>query len=152
MAVDLNTGAMHALSPRVQLVLGLGDVAFVWRRHAGIGNAECHSALGKRAIDSVLRGCAQPDPLVAESRRDAACDHRFENTAVDLVADPMQQIAARSYLLQCKQVATLMVHTGQAVADELLRDVGEPVATTLRGLVGRKGLAAADVSKHPSRA
>src|SRR5213593_4442881 len=152
MAVDLNTGAMYALDPRVQLVLGLGDVAFVRRRHPGIGNAERHSALGKRAIDSVLRGCAQPDPLVAEPRRDSACDHCFENAAVHLVADTVQQIAARTHLLQRKQVAALVVDARQAVADELLRDVREPVATTLDGLVGRKGLAVAGIGEYTSRA
>ena len=58
-------------------------------------------------------------------------DHRLEHPAAGLVADAMQQLAARAHLLQRRQIAAFVVHAGQAVADELLRDVREPVAIAL---------------------
>ena len=46
------------------------------------------------------------------------------------------QVAARAHLLQRGQVAALVMHARQAVADELLRDVREAVAVALRALLG----------------
>ena len=72
------------------------------------------------AVAGVLGGGAEPDPLVAEAGRDAVLDHPLQHVVLGLVAHPVQQVAARAHLLQGEQVAALMVHTGQAVADELL--------------------------------
>ena len=130
-AVDLDAGAMHALDPRIEVVLRLGDVALVRRRDAGIRRAERHRALGERAVDGVLGGGAEPDPLVAEAARDAAGDHRLEHVAARFVAHAMQQVAARAHLLQRRTDAALVMHAGEAVADELLRDVRQPVAVAL---------------------
>ena len=44
-AVHLNAGAVHALDPVINLVLGGDDVASVKRLYAGIGRAQRHGAL-----------------------------------------------------------------------------------------------------------
>ena len=61
-----------------------------------------------------------------------------------LVAHAVQQFAARAHLLKRRQIAAFVVHAGQAVADELLRDVRDPVAVALRRLLGGERLPLAD--------
>ena len=65
-------------------------------------------------------------------------------SSAGLVAHAMQQIAARAHLLQGEQIAALVMHAGEAVADELLGDEGQPVAVALQGLVRGKGRPLAD--------
>ena len=130
-AVDLDARAMHPLDPGVEVVLRFRDVALVRRLDARIRRAERHGALRERAVDGVLGRGSQPDPLVAEAGRDAAGDHRLQHFAVGLVAHPVQQVSARPHLLQREQIATLMVDAGQAIADELLGNVRQPVAIAL---------------------
>ena len=64
----------------------------------------------------MFEGGAEPDPVVAEPGLDAIGDHRIEHRAIGLVTHPVQQLAARPYVLQRRQVATLVVHAGQAIA------------------------------------
>ena len=119
---------------------------------AGIRRAERHGALGERPVDGVLGGGAEPDPLVAEAGLDAAGDHRLQHLAAGLIAHPVQQISARPHLLQGEQIAALVVHAGQAIADELLGDVCQPVAVALQRLFRGKGRPLADpVERAPSR-
>jgi hypothetical protein len=40
----------------------------------------------------------------------------------------VQEVASRTHLLQRKEVAALVVHARQAVADELFRDEGQRIA------------------------
>src|SRR3972149_2866719 len=49
------------------------------------------------------------------------------------------------------QIAALGVYAGQAIADELLGDVRQPVAVALRCLVGGEGLLAAGLSERGPR-
>ena len=63
-------------------------------------------------------------------------DHRVEHAAARLVAHAMMQIAARAHFLDRREIAALVMHAGQAVADELLRDVRDAVALALRALLG----------------
>ena len=135
------TRSTHSFS----VVLCLGDVPFVRRRHAGIRRAERHGALRERAVDGVLRRRAELDPLVAETGLDAGGDHRLERAAARLVADAMQQIAAGADVLHRLQVAALMVHARQAVARELLRDVRDAVTRALLDLRRREGGSRADL-------
>ena len=135
---------MHALHPRVQVVLRLGDVAPVGRRHAGIVHAERHGALRERAVHGVLGGGAELDPVVPEAGLDAGGDHRFQHVALRLVAHPVQQFAAGAHVLNRRQVAALVMHAGEAVACELLRDVRDAVASALLVLGGREGGPRAD--------
>src|SRR5450631_2298250 len=86
----------------------------------------------------MLRGGAQADPLVPKTRGDAAVDHRLQHLAVGLIADPVQQLSTRTYLLQSVQVAALVVDTRNTVADKLLGDVGQPIAVALQRLFRRK--------------
>ena len=151
-AIHLNAGAMHALDPGVELVLRLRDVAFVRRLHARIRNAQGHRALGERSVDGVLRGRAELDPLVAEAGHDAARDHRVQHPAARLVAHAVMQVAARADLLQRGQVAALVMHAGEAVPNELFRDVREPVAVALRGLLGRERGSPSDSIQRGPRA
>ena len=129
-AVDLDARAVHTFDPFVEGVLRFGDVALVRRLDAGIGLAERHGPLGERPVDRVLRGGAQPDPLVAEAGHDPGGDHRVEDASAGLVADAVQQVAARPHILQRRQIAALVVDAGQPVADELFGDVRQPVATS----------------------
>src|SRR5579864_727762 len=111
---------MHALDPSIQIVLSVGDIAFVGRRHADIGNAERHGALGERSIDGVLGGRSKSNPFVAESGFDAAVDHRFEYASVGFITHAMQQIAAGAHLLESHQVTAFVMYARQSVANELL--------------------------------
>ena len=150
-AVDLDARPMHPLDPGVEVVLRLGDVAFVRRLDAGIRRAERHRALRERPVDGVLGGGSQPDPLVAEAGRDAAGDHRLQHLAAGLVAHPVQEVSARPHLLQGEQIAALVMHARQAIADELLGDVGQPIAVALQRLFRGKGRPLADlVERVPS--
>ena len=79
------TRSTHAFS----VVLRLGDVALVGRRHARIRRAQRHGALRERAVHGVLGGGAELDPLVAESGLDAGRDHRLQRAAARFVADPV---------------------------------------------------------------
>jgi hypothetical protein len=125
-AVDLDAGAMHALDPGVELLLRFGDVALVRRVDARIGRAERHGAFRERPVDSVLGSRAQADPLVAEAAHDAARDHRFQHPSTGLVANAVQQVSARAYLLKRRQIAAFVVDAGDAVTHELLGNVGQP--------------------------
>ena len=69
---------------------------------------------------------------------DAVRDHRVQHAAARLVADAVPQLAARAHVLHRRQVAALVVHAGQAVARELLRDVRESVARALLDLRRRE--------------
>ena len=91
----------------------------------------------------MLQGRPQLDPLVAEAGLQAGADHPLEDLADGFVADPVVQLAAGAHVLQREQVAALVVHAGQAVADELLGDVRQSVAPPLIGLRVGEGLALA---------
>ena len=69
-----------------------------------------------------------------------------------LKAHPVQQFAARPHLLERKQIAAFVMHAGQAITDELLGDVGQPVAIALLLLFFGEGLAFANVVEYVSRA
>ncbi len=56
----------------------------------------------------------------------------------------MKEVSARPHLLQGEQIATLVVHARQAIADELLGNVCQPVAIALQPLVRGKARALAD--------
>ena len=131
-AVHLNAGAMHPFDPGVQLVLRLGDVAFVGRRNAGVGRADRHGALGERSVDGMFGSGSQPDPLVAEAGHHAARDHGVQHLARGLVTDAMKQLPTRAHFLQRREVAAFVMHAGDTVTHELLRNVSQ----------GRRGRAA----------
>ena len=118
---------------------------------AGIRRAERHGALRERPVDGVLGSGAQPDPFVAETGFDAAGDHRLQHFAAGLVAHAVQQVSARAHLLQREQIAALVVYAGQAIADELLGDVGQPVAVALHRLLRGKGRPLADPVERARR-
>src|SRR5215831_7363105 len=100
-----------------------------------------------------MLGCrAELDPLVAESGSNAAVDHRVEDAAACLVAHAMMEVAARAHFLERRKIAALVVYAGEAVPHELLRDVCEPVAIALRGLVGGKRRPLADATQCATRA
>src|SRR5437870_1860719 len=46
------------------------------------------------------------------------------------------QVAARADILDRRQVAALVMHAGETVANELLRDMRDPIAVALRVRVG----------------
>ena len=48
----------------------------------------------------------------------------------------MPQIAARPHLLQGSQIAAFVMNAGQAVADELFRNVRQPITVALGTLLG----------------
>src|SRR5437588_12606440 len=48
------------------------------------------------------------------------------------------KVPARADLLKRSQIAALVMHAGQAVADKLLRDVREPVTFALSTMLRRK--------------
>ena len=81
-------------------------------------------------------------------RLDAARDHRLQHLAAGLVAHAVQQISARPHLLQREQIAAFVMHAGHAIADELLRDVGQPVAVALQPLLLGKGRPLADLAER----
>jgi len=60
----------------------------------------------------------------------------------------MEKIAACAHLLQREQVTALMVHAGEAVADELLGDEGERIAVANERLLGAEGRPLADIEEH----
>jgi hypothetical protein len=68
----------------------------------------------------VLRGGAEFDPLVAKAGRDAGLDHLLHHLVLRLVAHPVEQVAARAHLLECGEVATLVMHASETVPNELL--------------------------------
>src|SRR5262249_58632105 len=72
--------------------------------------------------------------------------------SVRLVAHAVEELSALAYLLQREQIAAFVVHAGEAVADELLRDVREPVAVAAPGLVGGPAAPGADPAEHGPRA
>ena len=123
----------------------------VLRIHPGVRPAHRHRAFGERSVDGMLGRGAQPDPLVAETGRQAARDHRFEDGAAGLVTHAVPEIAARPHLLQRGQIAALVMHARQAVADELLRDVGQPVAVALQPLVRGEGRPRAGLAERAPR-
>src|SRR5262249_567133 len=151
-AVDLDAGAMHALHPRVERVLRLGDVALVWRSDPRIRLAERHRPLGERTVDGVFGRGAEPDPLVAESGGDAGGDHRLEHIAARLVAHPLAELGALPHLLQRQQIAAFVVDARQAVANELLGDVRQALAVALHPLIGRDGRPGPDTLQRTARA
>src|ERR1700722_2490188 len=59
----------------------------------------------------------------------------------------MQEVSVRPNLLECVQIATLMVNAGHAIAHEHLRDIGHPVAGALLLLCRSKGGPFADVAE-----
>ena len=61
-----------------------------------------------------------------------------------LVAHAVEQLAAGADVLDRGQVAAFVVDAGQAVAHELLGDVGDAVAVALCPLLGREGRPLAD--------
>ena len=97
----------------------------------GIRRAQRHRPFGERTVDGVFRRGAEPDPLVAKAGLDTAGDHRVEHLAGGFVAHAVKQFAARPHLLQRRQIAAFVVHAGQAVADELFRDVCQAIAAAL---------------------
>ena len=110
-----------------------------------IGQADRHGALGEGAIHRVLGGGAEPDPFVAEAGFDAVVDHRLQQVAVRLVADPVQQIALGAQLLQAPRCRLVMVDAGQAILHEFLGDEGHAVAAALLLLGGGVGDVLADL-------
>jgi len=152
MAVDLDAGAVHPLDPAVEIGLGEDDIAVVGRFDALIRRAHRHRALRERAVAGVLRGRAEPDPLVAETAGDAVRDHALEHVLHRLVAHPVAQIAARAHLLQRQEIAALVMHAGQAVAHELLGDEGERIAVAPPRLFRGMGWAHAHLGEHQAGA
>ena len=63
----------------------------------------------------------------------------FRTRAARLVADAVQQVAARADVLERREIAALVMDAGQPVPDELFRDVRQPVAFALLALLGREG-------------
>ncbi len=63
----------------------------------------------------------------------------------------MLKIAARPHVLQGEQIAAFMMYAGEAVADELLGDVGQPIAVALLGLFRGKGGPLAHFVDHVHR-
>jgi hypothetical protein len=86
----------------------------------------------------VLGRRAELDPLITEAAPDPVRDHRIQHSASRLVAHAVPELAAGADVLDRRQVATFVVDTRQAVAHELLRDVGDAVALALRPLLGRE--------------
>src|SRR5258708_19945246 len=137
MAIQPDAGTMHPLRPGVEVVLRLRQIALVVWRDADIGLADRHGALGERSIYRVLRGGAQPDPLVAETAFDAVLNHRFQQVSGRLVAYPVQQSSTHSLLLHSNQNARLiMMHSRQAILDKLLRHKRHTVGYALLLLRG----------------
>ena len=99
MAVETDVGAVNALGPGVQVLLGLREIAMIGRRDVFIGCTDGHGAFGKRAVDGVLGGSAEADVLVAKAGFNAVTDHRFEQLSLGFVADAVQQSAANALLL-----------------------------------------------------
>src|SRR5262249_24769463 len=127
------------------------DVAFV-AAHRWIRRAQRHRPFGERAIDGVLRRRAELDPVVAETSGNTAGDHSFESFAARFEADAVTQVGVRAHVLKREQIAILMVHARETVADELLRDVREAVPAALRDLRRGECLATANLVEHGARA
>ncbi len=146
--IDLDAGPVHALDPGVEVGLRRGDVAVIFRLDARIRHAERHRALGERPVAGVLGGGAEPDPLVPETGRNAVLDHPLQHVVHGFVAHPVLEVSAGPYLLQSKEVAALVVHAGQAVADELLGDEGQRVAIAQPCLLCGVARPHADIVEH----
>ena len=73
--------------------------------------------------------------IVLEER---AADHGIEHAARRLVADAMMEIAARTDVLKCREIAALVMDARQSIADELLRDVGQTISVSLCTLLRRE--------------
>src|SRR3954454_8122366 len=100
----------------------------------------------------MLIGGAELDPLVAEAGGDAGLDHRLEHVVGRLVANAMQKVAARPHLLQRGEIAALVMHAGEPIADELLGDESERVAVARARLGGAKALPLALAQEHVTSA
>src|SRR5262252_6156116 len=98
-----------------------------------------------------LAGIISVKISTAEFGLNAAGDHRIEHGAARVVADAVQQFAARAHFLDRRQVAALVVDAGQSVADELLRDVGNAILAAPVQLRRRKGGPIADFVENAAR-
>src|SRR4030095_2313381 len=114
--------AMHSLDPGVERRLRLGDIAFVAGPRRGAG-AQRHRALRKRAVYRVLLRRADAYPFIAESGANARGDHPLQVGVVELEIDPMQQLAAVSYLLDRREIASFVMDARQSIANALLGPV-----------------------------
>src|SRR5258708_2027185 len=64
----------------------------------------------------------------------------------------MLELSAFTHFLNRREIAAFMMNARQTVAHELLRDVRDSVAISLRDLLGREGLAFADAAHCVARA
>src|SRR5271170_2386488 len=147
MAVELDSSAVHALAPPIEILLRFSDVALIARGRAGIRDAHGHGALRKRAIRGVLKCRAQLDPFIAQSGGHAPSDHRLEFGADCFIAHPMQKPAARTHFRKGTEISTLMTDAREPESDELLGDIGQTIAIAPHGLIRGKSRSLADLVK-----
>src|SRR5262249_26669254 len=78
--------------------------------------------------------------------------HRVEHPAAYLIAHPVMEVAARTDLLQRREIASLVMNAGEPVADKLFGNVREPIALALFDLLLTERHARADAVECIARA
>ncbi len=149
-AIDLDARAVHALHPGIECFLRLGDISFVPGSRR-VARTPRHRAFRERAVDGVLPGCADAQPLIAESAANARGDHPLQVGIVQLEVHPMQQLAAVADLLERRQISVLVMHARQPVANELLGYMSRAVPATLLLFLRRELRPHADLVEHGKR-
>ena len=97
--------------------------------------------------------CVAPmrDPFIAESGANACGDHRLQVSVAELKVDPMQQLAAVADLLDRRQIAVLVMHARQSIANELLGHVCRAVPAPLLLFLCRELGTLAGLVEHAER-
>src|SRR5688572_9811091 len=99
----------------------------------------------------MFRRRTELDPLVAEAGLDPAGDLRIEDAAAHFITDAVPQLAARTHVLDRRQVPTLVVNARQPVTGELFGDVRNAVPAASLPLLRRQCRPVPDLVEHAAR-